>query len=344
MLADEHTPAIAMTVTRHTSARQNTPAAVDQSLYHPSVVMPMTLYHPGTHADGESSQEELHFALRPNLLLPLDIRCVGRSDWQPGTRIERQRAAGCSIELVTAGQGFLRVNRAHYALAPHDVFILHPGEHQCYGTAPGAPLHKCFVSFAEDNDSINDIMTRLDLMRVSHVRLPAAAAARIATAFAAMLRLFRDRPRGYRRVCSSRIYDVLLQLAAARHGMEDDPRLPPVLEQAMAAVVADLASVWTVARVARRAGCTPEHLNRLMKRHVDMHAHEWLEQLRLHHAARSLRETRAHIHEIGARVGYADPYYFSKAFRRVTGMTPTQYRRRCAQVHACAPSARRPRA
>ncbi|MCZ8513727.1 helix-turn-helix domain-containing protein [Paenibacillus filicis] len=53
---------------------------------------------------------------------------------------------------------------------------------------------------------------------------------------------------------------------------------------------------------------------------------EYLQQLRLHHAAEDLSCTLLTVTDIAQKYGYSSIHYFSKAFRNVMGMTPTMYR------------------
>ena len=49
---------------------------------------------------------------------------------------------------------------------------------------------------------------------------------------------------------------------------------------------------------------------------------------KLDRGAHLLIETRLSVAEISARLGYSDRSKFEKAFKRVRGMTPTEFRRR----------------
>ena len=52
----------------------------------------------------------------------------------------------------------------------------------------------------------------------------------------------------------------------------------------------------------------------------------YLLNLRMDLAKILLTKTELPISEIGARVGFPDPNYFAKIFRRETGVTPSRFR------------------
>ncbi|MBA3845406.1 MAG: helix-turn-helix transcriptional regulator, partial [Planctomycetes bacterium] len=86
-----------------------------------------------------------------------------------------------------------------------------------------------------------------------------------------------------------------------------------------------------VGEVARRLGVTPEHLARLVRRATGRTVKALLRERRLEHACRLLRASDLPVGVIGARVGYPDPYHFSRVFARHAGIPPTAYRRASAQ-------------
>jgi AraC-like DNA-binding protein len=53
---------------------------------------------------------------------------------------------------------------------------------------------------------------------------------------------------------------------------------------------------------------------------------ELIEELRYREACRLLKRTEKRVAAISAALGYADPSHFSRAFRRWSGMRPSQYR------------------
>jgi AraC-like DNA-binding protein len=62
--------------------------------------------------------------------------------------------------------------------------------------------------------------------------------------------------------------------------------------------------------------------------HLGMGPHRFLVRLRVEHAARLLRTSSLSVTRICYDVGFRDLSHFITTFRRFTGMTPLQYRRR----------------
>ena len=67
-------------------------------------------------------------------------------------------------------------------------------------------------------------------------------------------------------------------------------------------------------------------LYRKLKALTGQSTNEFLQNFRLKYAARLLTESDRPISDIAYDVGFSDPYYFSRAFKKLFEMSPKQWR------------------
>lgn len=67
--------------------------------------------------------------------------------------------------------------------------------------------------------------------------------------------------------------------------------------------------------------------NHLFKEQTGMSPYNYLSGLRVDNAATLLEQTDMKIKDIAQQCGYEDPLYFTQAFKREKGVTPSQYRK-----------------
>lgn len=79
--------------------------------------------------------------------------------------------------------------------------------------------------------------------------------------------------------------------------------------------------------IAKQACVSPYYLSRLFHTEMGITLTDYLTKVRLEKAV-SLLEKGTSIKEVCYQVGYADPNYFSRLFRKFYGMPPTEYRRK----------------
>src|SRR5690606_13986596 len=80
-------------------------------------------------------------------------------------------------------------------------------------------------------------------------------------------------------------------------------------------------------RLAAVLHMSPYHLSRLFKEEMGMNYIDYLTECRIGKAKEQLADPARSLKEIAFDVGYNDPNYFSKVFKKVCGMSPTEYRR-----------------
>jgi AraC-like DNA-binding protein len=92
-----------------------------------------------------------------------------------------------------------------------------------------------------------------------------------------------------------------------------------------------------VEALAAAVGLSAGHLHRLFRDHVGLGPGHALELVRLARAAEALQRSNASIAEIAELTGFANPYHFSRRFRRAYGQPPGTYRHADHHVDPLAP-------
>ncbi|RJX38861.1 response regulator [Paenibacillus pinisoli] len=101
---------------------------------------------------------------------------------------------------------------------------------------------------------------------------------------------------------------------------------PEALQKAVAIVAQDLRYPWSVSNVADRVGLSRSHFSTLFKKVSGENFVDFIHRMRLRAARDMLAHTTLTQQDIAEHIGLIDGKYFSKWFKRSSGMTPSQYR------------------
>jgi AraC-like DNA-binding protein len=110
--------------------------------------------------------------------------------------------------------------------------------------------------------------------------------------------------------------------------LRGEPQLAAVFD----AIEAGFRGPLTLADVAAAVGLTPGHLTTVVGRKTGRTVQQWITERRMVEARRLLAETELTVEAVGARVGYRDPGYFARRFRRAHGASPLEWRRAGART------------
>jgi AraC-like DNA-binding protein len=147
-----------------------------------------------------------------------------------------------------------------------------------------------------------------------------------------ILRLFRScavewegaRPRK-QELCSALIRVILIRLERLQSTSEK-AEFPLPLRRALAWYDANFREQTGRSQAAAHANISPQYLSALFRTYLGTTPSAWLTGLRLAEAKRILVRERVTVREAALRTGFTDPLYFSRLFRRHTGLSPAGYR------------------
>ncbi|MFB9329373.1 helix-turn-helix domain-containing protein [Paenibacillus aurantiacus] len=98
-----------------------------------------------------------------------------------------------------------------------------------------------------------------------------------------------------------------------------------VVRLAIAYMKANLTETLTLDDLCREVRLGKSQLKRIFRAHMSQGALDCFKRLKIEEAKTLIREQLYNFSEIAARLGYASLHYFSRDFKRVVGMSPTEY-------------------
>jgi AraC-like DNA-binding protein len=121
----------------------------------------------------------------------------------------------------------------------------------------------------------------------------------------------------------------ILEIVAEASRSPKGRRVSPRIERAVALMAEHLESPWHVTALAREVGYSPTHFAREFRARMGTSAKDYYARCRILAACRELMAAHASVTSLAHKLGFASSQHFATAFKRVTGLTPTEYHAAC---------------
>ena len=238
------------------------------------------------------------------------------------------------IILVTRGEGWLWLDSHRHVVRPGAVFFTTPGQVRRWDTTQLDGVCLFFEDlFIKEFLQDDAFLHRLPYFHADPARatltLAPAAARRVRARLAAMQRELAHHRRDSVDLLRAQLHETLIVLArhyAAAHRSAPQRPTHRVVSRFLELVERDAARRHRVADYAAELAVTPGHLSVLCTRYAGQRAKRLLHAVLVSRARRMLLYTDESAARVGASLGFEDPSYFSRFFRRETGQTPTEFR------------------
>ena len=282
----------------------------------------------------------------------VNIRCLFQGQWQIQPNIAENQYVG-AFHLIEQGECWLTLDKKQIHLQAGDIFFLPQNRpHLIAGQALN--LSENNVPHAQDNRSTlfkvysigqnsADLKMFCGLFYYSKPSLLTDSLPEYLhlslndTPVQPLIRLMQQEADNHQSGAKS-LMDALvtvLFIYILRHGLQanllhcglfaglQDKRLGKVLEQLFNAPQ----QAWNMDALAALAAMSRANFMRVFQQKIGMAPGKFLTQLRLQEAALLLNKTQKNILSVALEVGYQSEAHFSKAFKALYGMTPSQYRK-----------------
>ncbi len=122
-----------------------------------------------------------------------------------------------------------------------------------------------------------------------------------------------------------RLFDVLAG-GNGRRAANHESHVARKIEQSIAYMSQHLNQPLQVATLAAAVNVSPSHYSALFKRWMGSSPIDYFIRLRMRHACQLFDNTSLNVKAVAAALGYDDPFYFSRIFKSINRVTPSEYR------------------
>lgn len=263
-----------------------------------------------------------HPLVRP--LTPTDI------GWFPSARYHyRERPSGAPEHILifcTEGKGWLEVEGGRYEISANQALIIPKRRPHVYGAVNDDPWSIHWVHFI---GAAGDYYVGQLKKGAYSLSIDAGMSASLEDLFARCRDTFVANFLLQRMIYASQTLHHLLGFL-----FFNNRAFSPLLrssrfrsiDRTVSYLHENMSEQLTLNDMVDHSGLSKSHFIRLFKDQTGHTPMDYFIQLKMQHACMLLAYGQASVGQIGEELGYHDQYYFSRAFRKVIGMSPTMYR------------------
>lgn len=249
-----------------------------------------------------------------------------KENWQRSVPHWHQRI---EVALVRKSCFSVTIQGRHYTARPGDLLVIRSGEiHHLQAMEPEAAMGLCIFSptllyqtgipfirnyiRAEEleqagiRETVNDLFFQL-LEEYDQNRKYAELLiqARIQLLYGLLARHFEEAPSGFKTLDKFREFQQILSYISENYNQNLD-----------------------LAWIAKKLNYNPSYVSAMFVTYTGVNYKAYLDSIRISHASKLLLDTNHSVSHISALCGYENIRTFNNVFRRITGMTPSQFRKK----------------
>lgn len=247
---------------------------------------------------------------------------IGYFDCKPSYGIQRNVFSSYLLLIMLTGSMYYQTMRSRGIVRAGQVLLL-----DCNAPHSYAAQGKCSFTFVHFSGAQSkDIYEEIE--RTTGNLIPLPAPNELHETIGEMLSSMRADRRMNESETSAMIYGMLMKLldksgAAGKGGIGN-----PVVDRAITYIQAHLPEKLSVEDISANAGYSASYFSHMFAEETGMSPYQFVVKSRVEHAQQLLKTTRLTVQEIAFQCGFNSAANFCYTFRRLTGTSPHEYRKR----------------
>ena len=227
------------------------------------------------------------------------------------------------ILYVVEGTGYANINGEQIKMSAGSILIFHPWQFRSYGLHRDKNSRSYYLHF--NGEICEEIMKSLGLDGGNHFNVGISLT--LTRLLDDLINEFRLKNEHYGYMCHSYLLAILTLISrkcsdAPRSSSEAKKRINEICRY----IYENCGSIESVSELAHLTHLSESRFSHLFSKTVGVSPQSYLLRAKIDVSKELLANTDLSVGQVAATVGFKDQNYFSRAFKRFAGSSPTEYR------------------
>jgi AraC-like DNA-binding protein len=240
----------------------------------------------------------------------------------------RERKNGCEDYILLyslGGKGYIETEKSKYELAPDQFIIIPPHRFHRYQADIHDPWTLYWVHF-----SSNKLAELSQEFKVEQFHAPTNLHYNEkifeiwVEMYSSLASGYSTRSVGYANFC---LYRFLSFFFFPNNKYKIPDQATPI-DKSIEYMKANIDKKLTAEEIAELFQYSSSHYNAIFRKTTGLSPINYFIKMKIHYACQMLSQSELKIKEIAGKIGYDDPYYFSRLFKQFMNKSPKEYRKK----------------
>lgn len=262
------------------------------------------------------------------LLKDLFLTETGEIEIKAGTMWKQAQLSDANLLVYCIkGEGILQFSNEQLPVSREQFFVAFPNDSFKYFSSQQTDSRFLIAGFAgkKSKQLCNESLVVRNLVPAVN-NLVANREMLFDEIFNNLSKGFHDQNLEYVNLCFGHLLGTFIFAHKTSDDIADEAN--PVVRRALYFLNKNLHKKLTLDDIASEVGYSPSYFTTLFRNETNYSPLSYFSHLKILKACEFLDHTRTKIKEISFSLGYSDPYYFTKDFKKKMGMSPRYYRNR----------------
>ncbi len=228
------------------------------------------------------------------------------------------------LVYITRGKGFFRSGDAEYAVREGSALALFPGVRHSYSPDPDTGWDEYWVGF---KGAYPDALRETGFHVPERPFFDIGAHPSIVELYSQIFAAVAAQEPFYQFRAGALVMLLLAEIIGRARKAEQDDGTAALVERAKLIMQEHADGAMSVDRIGEQLGVGIERFYEAFKAYTGMTPYQYFIQLKINKAKNLLAADDASVKEVAFALGFDDPYYFSRLFKKKTGVAPSEWGR-----------------